>query len=107
MRGRRPRTHRPCTPPCSRLFHATDVAQQVEHRATVVHLPNSLGSDATGAGADWQRMAHFMTLSSGGAVGLTPRTSRRATMRTYHIIDADQHIIEPPDLWAKWLPKKF
>jgi predicted TIM-barrel fold metal-dependent hydrolase len=28
-------------------------------------------------------------------------------MRTYNIIDADQHIIEPPDLWQKWLPKKF
>jgi predicted TIM-barrel fold metal-dependent hydrolase len=28
-------------------------------------------------------------------------------MRTYRIIDADQHIIEPPDLWQRWLPKKF
>jgi predicted TIM-barrel fold metal-dependent hydrolase len=28
-------------------------------------------------------------------------------MRAYQIIDADQHIIEPPDLWLKWLPKKF
>lgn len=25
----------------------------------------------------------------------------------YNIIDADQHIIEPPDLWEKWLPKKY
>ncbi|MFQ5668267.1 MAG: amidohydrolase family protein [Candidatus Binatia bacterium] len=28
-------------------------------------------------------------------------------MRAYRIIDADQHIIEPPDLWRRWLPKKF
>jgi predicted TIM-barrel fold metal-dependent hydrolase len=25
----------------------------------------------------------------------------------YKIIDCDQHIIEPPDLWQKYLPKKF
>jgi predicted TIM-barrel fold metal-dependent hydrolase len=25
----------------------------------------------------------------------------------YNIVDADQHIIEPPDLWEQWLPKKF
>lgn len=25
----------------------------------------------------------------------------------YRIIDADQHIIEPPDLWEQWLPRKF
>lgn len=28
-------------------------------------------------------------------------------MRQYEIIDADQHIIEPPDLWEKWLPAEF
>ncbi len=28
-------------------------------------------------------------------------------MRTYNVIDADQHIIEPPDLWKEWLPSKF
>ena len=27
-------------------------------------------------------------------------------MRQYRIIDADQHIVEPPDLWEKWLPEK-
>jgi predicted TIM-barrel fold metal-dependent hydrolase len=25
----------------------------------------------------------------------------------YRIIDCDQHVIEPPDLWEKWLPRKF
>ena len=25
----------------------------------------------------------------------------------YNIIDCDQHVIEPPDLWEKYLPKKF
>jgi len=25
----------------------------------------------------------------------------------YRIIDCDQHVIETPDLWEKWLPKKF
>ena len=25
----------------------------------------------------------------------------------YRIIDADQHVIETPDLWERWLPKKF
>ena len=25
----------------------------------------------------------------------------------YRIIDCDQHVIEPPDLWQKWLPRKF
>jgi predicted TIM-barrel fold metal-dependent hydrolase len=25
----------------------------------------------------------------------------------YRIIDADQHVIEPPDLWERWLPKRF
>ncbi len=28
-------------------------------------------------------------------------------MRAYHIIDADQHIIEPPHLWERWLPARF
>jgi len=27
--------------------------------------------------------------------------------RDYNIIDADTHILEPPDLWTKHLPKKF
>ena len=25
----------------------------------------------------------------------------------YKIIDCDQHVIEPPDLWENYLPKKF
>jgi predicted TIM-barrel fold metal-dependent hydrolase len=25
----------------------------------------------------------------------------------YRIIDCDQHVIEPPDLWDKWLPRKY
>jgi predicted TIM-barrel fold metal-dependent hydrolase len=25
----------------------------------------------------------------------------------YRIIDCDQHVIEPPDLWEKWLPARF
>lgn len=25
----------------------------------------------------------------------------------YKIIDCDQHVIEPPDLWEKWLPKRY
>jgi len=25
----------------------------------------------------------------------------------YKIIDCDQHVIEPPDLWEKWLPKQY
>ncbi len=28
-------------------------------------------------------------------------------VREYRIIDADQHIIEPVDLWERWLPKKL
>lgn len=28
-------------------------------------------------------------------------------MRSYEVIDADQHIIEPPDLWERWLPARF
>ncbi len=28
-------------------------------------------------------------------------------MREYRIIDADQHIVEPPDLWEQWLPEKY
>ena len=28
-------------------------------------------------------------------------------MTNYEIIDADQHIIEPPDLWERWLPARF
>jgi len=25
----------------------------------------------------------------------------------HRIIDADQHVIEPPDLWDRWLPKRY
>ena len=25
----------------------------------------------------------------------------------YDIVSADSHIIEPPDLWEKWLPTEF
>jgi predicted TIM-barrel fold metal-dependent hydrolase len=25
----------------------------------------------------------------------------------YRIVDCDQHVIEPPDLWERWLPSKF
>ncbi|MEE8311788.1 MAG: amidohydrolase family protein [Candidatus Binatia bacterium] len=28
-------------------------------------------------------------------------------MRDYKIIDCDQHVIEPPDLWQKWLDEKY
>jgi predicted TIM-barrel fold metal-dependent hydrolase len=28
-------------------------------------------------------------------------------MAEYSIISADSHVIEPPDIWDKWLPKKF
>ncbi len=28
-------------------------------------------------------------------------------MRNYEIIDCDQHVIEPVDLWEKYLPKKY
>jgi len=27
--------------------------------------------------------------------------------RDYRIIDADQHVVEPPDLWQRWLPEEF
>jgi len=27
--------------------------------------------------------------------------------RTYHVISSDSHAVEPPDLWQKWLPKKY
>jgi predicted TIM-barrel fold metal-dependent hydrolase len=26
---------------------------------------------------------------------------------TYQLISADSHVVEPPDLWEKWLPKEF
>ncbi len=29
------------------------------------------------------------------------------TERRYEFISADSHIVEPPDLWEKWLPKEF
>ena len=29
------------------------------------------------------------------------------TGRKYHVISADSHILEPPDIWEKWLPKKY
>jgi predicted TIM-barrel fold metal-dependent hydrolase len=28
-------------------------------------------------------------------------------MRDYQIISADSHVVEPPDLWEKWLEKKY
>lgn len=30
-----------------------------------------------------------------------------STGRKYSIISSDSHVIEPPDLWAKWLDKKY
>src|SRR2546422_389468 len=27
-------------------------------------------------------------------------------MRNYQIISADSHVVEPPDLWEKWLERK-
>src|SRR2546421_402732 len=33
--------------------------------------------------------------------------ARRTSMGKYGIVDADCHILEPPDLWKTWLPKKF
>jgi predicted TIM-barrel fold metal-dependent hydrolase len=27
--------------------------------------------------------------------------------RQYHLISADGHVVEPPDMWTKYLPKKF
>ncbi|MAG33356.1 MAG: hypothetical protein CL908_20970 [Deltaproteobacteria bacterium] len=30
-----------------------------------------------------------------------------AGMREYEVIDCDQHVIEPADLWERYLPKKF
>ncbi|MCH2169570.1 amidohydrolase [Myxococcota bacterium] len=29
------------------------------------------------------------------------------TGRSYQVISADSHVVEPPDLWEKWLPEKF
>ncbi len=26
---------------------------------------------------------------------------------THRVVDADTHVLEPPDLWEKWLPKKY
>jgi predicted TIM-barrel fold metal-dependent hydrolase len=34
-------------------------------------------------------------------------TREKSTLRDYQIIDCDQHVIEPPELWEKWLPKKY
>jgi uncharacterized protein len=28
-------------------------------------------------------------------------------MRDYQIISADSHVVEPPDLWDKWLERKY
>ena len=28
-------------------------------------------------------------------------------MREYRLIDADCHVVEPPHIWDRWLPKKF
>jgi predicted TIM-barrel fold metal-dependent hydrolase len=27
--------------------------------------------------------------------------------REYHLVSADSHVVEPPDLWSKWLPGKY
>ena len=27
--------------------------------------------------------------------------------REYHLVSADSHVVEPPDLWSKWLPGKL
>ncbi|MCH7553995.1 MAG: hypothetical protein IIC82_08365, partial [Chloroflexi bacterium] len=29
------------------------------------------------------------------------------TGRNYNIISSDSHVVEPPDLWDKWLEKKY
>ena len=29
------------------------------------------------------------------------------TQREYHVISADSHTVEPPDLWEKWLERKY
>ena len=31
----------------------------------------------------------------------------RSEGRHYRIVDCDQHVIEPPDLWEKWLDEKY
>ena len=36
----------------------------------------------------------------------TTEGDRRWQRRTYHIISADGHVIEPPDMWTKYLPKR-
>ena len=28
-------------------------------------------------------------------------------MREYRLIDADCHVVEPPHIWERWLPKPF
>ena len=28
-------------------------------------------------------------------------------MARYEIVDADCHVLEPPDIWENWLPQKF
>jgi hypothetical protein len=28
-------------------------------------------------------------------------------MREYRLIDADCHVVEPPHIWERWLPKQF
>ena len=30
-----------------------------------------------------------------------------AASRKYKVISADSHTVEPPDLWEKWLEKKY
>src|SRR5208282_1412079 len=49
--------------------------------------------------------------ANSGNVSLSQRKCRYAqeesTMREYNLVSADSHIIEPPDLWERWLPKKY
>ena len=28
-------------------------------------------------------------------------------MTKYRIVDADCHVLEPPDIWQNWLPEKY
>jgi predicted TIM-barrel fold metal-dependent hydrolase len=66
-----------------------------------------LGHSVTGG---WE---HTLTLAS----GILVRSGRRAPeevleleggpVPTIRIVDADTHILEPPDIWANWLPAQY
>src|SRR5512143_1577426 len=58
------------------------------------------------------------SIDHGHSIGAQPGLCRRAhtipkegamTMakRDYHIISSDSHTVEPPDLWEKWLERKY